>query len=62
MSNHLSGFVGENVRKELEDIFVLGSYYFGSGIIYQFAINPLFRGMLEDGKLLMNNALFMPIR
>jgi hypothetical protein len=62
MSNHLSGFVGENVRKELDDTFVLGSYYFGSGIIYQFAINPLFRGMLEDGKLLMNNALFMPIR
>ncbi len=62
LSKYLSGFVGKNVQKELDDTFVLGSYYFGSGIIYQFAIDPLFRGILEDGKLLMSNALFMPIR
>jgi hypothetical protein len=62
MKNLLSGFVGTSANKFMEESFVLGSYYFGNGVIYQMAINPLFRGILEDGKILMGNAIFMPLR
>jgi hypothetical protein len=60
MNNHLSGFIGCNARNYMEDTFVLGTYHFGNGVVYQMAFNPLFRGILEDGKILMGNTLFMP--
>lgn len=57
--SHLSGFVGKNANTFLKDSFILGTYFFGDGIIHQFAINPLFRGIMEDGKILMGNAIFL---
>lgn len=61
-SDLLSGFVGQKVNSNLDNTFVFGTYYFGSGVIYQLAFNPLFRGLLEDGNVLMGNVIFMPIR
>ncbi|WP_341228292.1 M14 family zinc carboxypeptidase [uncultured Arcticibacterium sp.] len=57
--DHLSGFVGKNARTFLNDSFILGTYFFGNGVVHQFAINPLFRGIMEDGKILMGNAIFL---
>ena len=62
MTNLLSGFIGINAQSFLDDSFVLGTYHFGNGVIYQMAFNPLFRGIMEDGKIIMGNALFMPTR
>jgi hypothetical protein len=62
MSNLLSGYIGKNASNFMEDSFVLGTYYFGNGIVYQMATNPLFRGILEDGKIIMGNVLFLPKR
>ncbi|AWV96801.1 M14 family zinc carboxypeptidase [Arcticibacterium luteifluviistationis] len=58
-SDHLSGFVGKNAKTFLNNSFILGTHFFGNGIIHQFAINPLFRGIMEDGKILMGNAIFL---
>lgn len=60
--NHLGGYVGVNAAQYLGNSYILGTYYFGNGGIHQFTVNPLFRGLLEDGKLLFANALFLPLK
>jgi len=62
VNNRLAGFIGKNAANYMDDSFVLGTYYFGNGVIYQMATNPLFRGILEDGKILMGTVLFLPKR
>ena len=56
---HLSGFVGAEVKSNLEEGMVIGIQDMGSGDIVYLADNPLFRGFWYNGRLLMANAIFM---
>lgn len=55
---HISGFIGENAKTNLEHTLSFGMQNMGQGSVYYFPDNPLFRGFWENGKLLFVNALF----
>lgn len=54
------GFVGKNVKKEMEESLIYGVQKLGKGELVILADNPLFRGFWYNGHLLFDNALFMP--
>ncbi|REA56982.1 zinc carboxypeptidase [Dyadobacter luteus] len=55
---YMAGFVGERMTGKLKNTLIFGAQPVGKGqIIYMFD-DPLFRGMLYDGKILFANALF----
>lgn len=53
-----SGFIGKNIRKELEDKVTFAVERKGRGAVIYMVDNPLFRGFWEVGNLLFANALF----
>jgi len=54
----VSGFVGYNARKKLEESLVFGEKRLGQGSIIYFVDNILFRSFWENGKLFLVNSLF----
>ncbi|MGR3811870.1 M14 family zinc carboxypeptidase [Jiulongibacter sp. NS-SX5] len=61
-SEYISGYVGSVAAEHLPNSFIAGTYHFGKGGLHLFAINPAFRGILEDGKLLLANAILWPLK
>lgn len=56
---HMSGFIGYNARKKLENTLTFGVQNMGSGSVVYMIDNPLFRAFWYNGKLLFGNAVFM---
>ena len=58
--NYLSfGFIGNKLKKSIEDSVTFAIDYKGSGKVIYMIDNPLFRGFWENGNLLFSNALFL---
>ena len=57
--HRISGFVGQNLKKQLGKSLVFGMEQKGRGGIIYMADNPLFRGFWEQGNFLFANALFL---
>lgn len=55
---HRSGFVGSEVKINLENTLSFGVQNMGSGSVVYMIDNPLFRGFWHNGKLLFGNAVF----
>lgn len=55
----MSGFVGHEVRKSLENTLTFGVQDMGRGAVIYMIDNPLFRAFWQNGKLLFGNAVFM---
>ncbi|MEX0660526.1 MAG: M14 family zinc carboxypeptidase [Balneolaceae bacterium] len=55
---HISGFVGNKAKQNLENSLTFGVQSYGSGDVVYMVDNPLFRGFWENGKLLFVNSLF----
>jgi len=56
---HMSGFVGHEAKKDLENTLTFGVQSMGSGSVIYMVDNPLFRAFWYNGKLLFGNAVFM---
>jgi hypothetical protein len=56
---HMSGFLGTEAEKNLEETLTFGVQNSGSGAIVYMVDNPLFRAFWHNGKLLFGNAVFM---
>jgi hypothetical protein len=56
---HMSGFVGHEAKKDLENTLTFGVQSMGSGSVVYMVDNPLFRAFWYNGKLLFGNAVFM---
>ena len=54
----ISGFVGKQKQKELENTVVFAEQSKGQGSIIYMIDNPLYRGFWEEGKFLFSNAVF----
>lgn len=54
----MSGFVGQNLSKQIKNGLVFGTESLGAGSIVYLADNVLFRNFWDSGKLIMANALF----
>jgi hypothetical protein len=59
IGEHLSGFVGQNVKKTMKDLPVFAVEDHGKGKIIYMLESPIFRGFWYGGKLLMANAAFL---
>jgi hypothetical protein len=55
----VSGFVGNNLNKRLQNHLVLGVQDIGRGHVTYFTDDVLFRSFWENGKLLFANAVFL---
>lgn len=53
------GFIGSNVKKDLENSAVFAVQSKGRGKVIYLIDNPLFRSFWEEGKLLFSNAVFL---
>lgn len=53
------GFIGQNLKKKLENTVTFAVEQKGSGQIIYMIDNPLFRGFWENGNLLFSNAVFL---
>ena len=53
------GFIGNKLKKSIEDSVTFAIDYKGSGKVIYMIDNPLFRGFWENGNLLFSNALFL---
>jgi len=58
-NNYVSGFVGAQTRKKLDNGLAFGVQQSGRGSVVYLADDPLFRSFWENGKLLFSNAVFM---
>ncbi|NNF33938.1 MAG: hypothetical protein HKN68_07505 [Saprospiraceae bacterium] len=58
-NDHVSGFVGKNVEKNLSESLVFGVEEMGSGSVVYMVDNPLFRAFWQNGKMIFGNAVFM---
>ena len=56
---HMSGFVGSQVREDLNESLVLGVETFGRGEVIYMIDNPVFRAFWYNGRLLLANAVFL---
>ncbi len=56
---HVSGFVGQQAEKSMENTLSFGVQSLGKGSVVYMIDNPLFRGFWHNGKLLFGNAVFM---
>ncbi|MDR8392881.1 M14 family metallopeptidase [Aliifodinibius sp. S!AR15-10] len=56
---HVSGFVGSEAEKDLENTLAFGTQELGEGTVVYMIDNPLFRAFWPSGKLLFGNAVFM---
>jgi hypothetical protein len=59
LGEHVSGFVGQNVKKSMKDAPVFAVQDHGKGKIIHLLESPIFRGFWYGGKLLMANAAFL---
>ena len=57
--SRLSGFVGAELDKKLEDALVIGVQEIGRGQVVNFTDDVLFRSFWENGKQLFANAVFL---
>ncbi|WP_439879957.1 M14 family metallopeptidase [Pontibacter sp. MBLB2868] len=57
--NYATGFVGADIKKQLQDALILGTQDMGRGQVVYLADNPLFRGFWQGGKLMFGNAVFV---
>ncbi|MCC9138307.1 M14 family metallopeptidase [Pontibacter silvestris] len=57
--NHITGFVGADIKEKLQDALIFGAQGMGRGQILYMADNPLFRAFWQNGKLLFGNAVFL---
>lgn len=57
-NSHIAGFMGNRVKKKLNNNLMLGVYEAKKGRVIYMADNPLFRSFWYNGKLLFGNALF----
>ncbi|MFZ8836947.1 MAG: M14 family zinc carboxypeptidase [Flavobacteriales bacterium] len=57
----VSGFVGSRANQEIAGSLAFGTHSVGRGEMIYFVDNPLFRGFWENGKRLIDNAVFMPM-
>lgn len=55
---YISGFMGTEAKKAIEETLVFGVQSMGRGSVVYLIDNPLYRGFWEQGKLLFGNALF----
>jgi len=55
----MSGFVGQNLSKQMKNGLVFGTESVGAGTVIYLVDNVLFRNFWESGKLLMANAVFL---
>ena len=53
------GFIGNEIKKKLNNTVSFAVDYKGSGCVVYMVDNPLFRGFWENGNLLFSNALFL---
>jgi hypothetical protein len=59
LGEHVSGFVGQNVKKTMKDAPVFAVQDHGKGKIIHLLESPIFRGFWYGGKLMMANAAFL---
>jgi hypothetical protein len=55
---YVAGFVGQNMTSKLKNTLIFGVQEMGRGKVVYMLDDPLFRGMLYDGKILFANAIF----
>jgi hypothetical protein len=53
-----AGFVGSKMNDKLKNTLIMGVQDMGKGSVVYLLDDPLFRGMLYDGKILFSNAVF----
>jgi len=53
-----AGFVGSKLNDKLKNTLIMGVQDIGKGHVVYLLDDPLFRGMLYDGKILFSNAVF----
>jgi hypothetical protein len=53
-----AGFVGSKLNQKLKNTLIMGVQDMGKGHVVYLLDDPLFRGMLYDGKILFSNAVF----
>jgi hypothetical protein len=57
--NPIAGFVGNNVKRKINNGAVIVAQDFGDGKVVYFADDPLFRNFWEAGKQMFANAVFL---
>lgn len=57
--NYVAGFVGSSIKPKIADVLSFGEQPMGNGTIVYLADNPIFRNFLENGNLLLANAVFL---
>jgi hypothetical protein len=55
----VSGFVGYQLKAQMENFLSIGTESIGRGDVVYFGDNPIFRSFWNSGKLLVANAVFM---
>ena len=55
---YVAGFVGQKMTSKLKNTLIFGAQEMGRGQVIYMLDDPLFRGMLYDGKILFANAIF----
>ncbi len=55
---YMAGFVGKKMTQKLKNTLIFGVQEMGRGQVVYMLDDPLFRGMLNDGKILFSNAIF----
>jgi hypothetical protein len=55
----MSGFVGSKIKPDFKKATVFGTLQMGGGQVVFFADNPIFRSFWQNGKQLLNNAVFI---
>lgn len=56
--NYKAGFVGKKMSDKLKNTLIFGAQEMGRGQVIYLMDDPLFRAMLEKGKVLFGNAVF----
>jgi hypothetical protein len=56
--SYKAGFVGSKLHDKLKNTLIMGVQDIGKGQVVYLLDDPLFRGMLYDGKILFSNAVF----
>ncbi len=57
--SHIAGFMGNRIKKKINNNLMFGVYEAKRGRIVYIADNPLFRSFWYNGKLLFGNAVFI---
>jgi len=57
-NSHIAGFMGNRIKKKINNNLIFGVQDVKNGKIIYFADNPMFRSFWYNGKLLFGNAIF----